>query len=1243
MKIYSKNKIALAITTTFLLSSAPALAENLIPEGTLEELSMANANYLAFNVGPMLSNGTTQAWGQIGSGWCRFINDTISSLKAGVPEHAPAPNVSNVAYCNHKRTDDNGGIYREVEGLELDKSYSVSAQGATRGSLQWAIEYTKQGEDAVTVDDMTNVVVSDLAWVTLEDSFTVPNDADLAKSFRVFIHTQPSEAYPSTEILETERSLMWVDDYELNEILEPVEYFTVGELETVTGFDAGGYVGMGADGALHIGDTNTYGSTDGEAWPRYMDNNRTNIEGGYDTNAPVGFDGIYIYLNQWRTKHSVGVHREVENIQPGAQYVVSGEGATLGSLLWDYSYTKVGEDTLTTESLTNTVESASAWVTVEDTFTAPADIDTAKSFKVILRTVGADPEAITKDESPMWADNFSLMGPPSLADTDGDGIPDSSDAFPDDASVSIDTDGDGFADDYSASCDVTCQEASTAIIDDDDDGDGVLDVNDADPLDNSVSVIISFANDSGTVVEGEEFTIDASSSVPNSDNATYTWDQDSGPAVELVPDETDPSMVTFIAPTDTTQVETVVISLSVAGDIATVSDTYSVEVTRAPSVATAVATISGMLDNEGVLAYGEKIQLDGSSSTDSLGGELNYKWKVTGVPVELGDATSENTSFYVPLVKADTPITIELTVTNFLTDYNDEYILDETGDKIASESSTFEIATTVKKTYPQAQYPLEYFPDGDLESVSGFPESGWAIGSKGFGEAPTVFLAGRDEEGELVQAYGQLGAGWARFIDNTRTQVEGGMQVRPPGDDYSIPNVVAYWNHTRNAHASGLYRTVEGIVPGGTYQLSGDGLTYGTLQWSLVYSVIGAPVNENGASDVTTLNLSETVVSDGAWATVAEEFVAPADIDVTQPFRVLMHTVGAEGDISGNDPVSPSRLWTDNYSLVEIAVGLDTDGDGVIDNNDGFPENAAIATDTDGDGLSDSYVSSCDETCQANASVTLDDDDDNDGILDVNDAFPVDSRQSVNVDIGLESPMFVGNATITLDASMSLPNSDNGTYTWVQLSGTPVTLSQDGQTVSFTAPDVAEREEFEFELTIAGDNDTQTSTSSLIIIPMPAEVTASATISGMADVNGLSLVAGEVIVLDASASTDSEGNELTYLWEQIGTVRWDQRVTLENADTAVASFTVPEWNDDFPLTFQVTVINSVTWPNVDPTMENTNVLFESSVDTFVIEPTIAKTESPEHKGESLGGSFGFISIMLLGGLAMVRRLFRVKK
>lgn len=78
------------------------------------------------------------------------------------------------------------------------------------------------------------------------------------------------------------------------------------------------------------------------------------------------------------------------------------------------------------------------------------------------------------------------------ADSDGDGVGDNSDEFPTDVNESIDSDNDGLGD----NADAFPNDASETIdtdgdgignnADDDDDGDGVLDVDDLDPLDSSV-------------------------------------------------------------------------------------------------------------------------------------------------------------------------------------------------------------------------------------------------------------------------------------------------------------------------------------------------------------------------------------------------------------------------------------------------------------------------------------------------------------------------------------------------------------------------------------------------------------------------------------------------------------------------------------------------------------------------------------------------------------------------------------
>jgi hypothetical protein len=88
---------------------------------------------------------------------------------------------------------------------------------------------------------------------------------------------------------------------------------------------------------------------------------------------------------------------------------------------------------------------------------------------------------------------------------------------------------------------------------------------------------------------------------------------------------------------------------------------------------------------------------------------------------------------------------------------------------------------------------------------------------------------------------------------------------------------------------------------------------------------------------------------------------------------------------------------------------------------DGLPSNAAASKDTDGDGSPDSWNAACDATCQANSGLVIDNcpvninpdqlntdgdaqgnacdtDDDNDGVLDVSDKFPLDATETLDND-----------------------------------------------------------------------------------------------------------------------------------------------------------------------------------------------------------------------------------------------------
>ena len=160
-------------------------------------------------------------------------------------------------------------------------------------------------------------------------------------------------------------------------------------------------------------------------------------------------------------------------------------------------------------------------------------------------------------------------------------------------------------------------------------------------------------------------------------------------------------------------------------------------------------------------------------------------------------------------------------------------------------------------------------------------------------------------------------------------------------------------------------------------------------------------------------------------------------------------------------------------------------------------------------------------------------------------------------------------ATVTLSGSGSSdPDGDPLSYSWTQTAGPSVTLSGAGTvSASFTAPTTGSIVNYTFQLTVDdGNGGTDTDTVTVTVTPSNFPPNANA-----GQVQGV--VFGATVQLNGSASSDPDGDPLTYSWTQTGGANV---VTLTNPTSATPTFTAPGTPDTLQFTLTVTDTSAVT-------------------------------------------------------------------
>ena len=253
-------------------------------------------------------------------------------------------------------------------------------------------------------------------------------------------------------------------------------------------------------------------------------------------------------------------------------------------------------------------------------------------------------------------------------------------------------------------------------------------------------------------------------------------------------------------------------------------------------------------------------------------------------------------------------------------------------------------------------------------------------------------------------------------------------------------------------------------------------------------------------------------------------------------------------DLRDNNNDSLPDYWASRFNVSN--ANEDADGDGIDNANEflncTFPNNS----DSDSDGMPDGWevayslnpnVNDANEDSDADNRTNLQEflDDSNPQLIDINEPpiATIDQDQTVDE-----------YALVQLIGSAS----DGGSISkvlWTQVSGPLIGLANTNElTISFVAPQVDETTVLGFKLEVTDNSGALDSAQVLITVnPINDKPVAIA---------GADLIfdSGELAVLDASGSTDTDGNIVSYEWR----VHNGQTLAIANPNSVSTSFVTPE-------------------------------------------------------------------------------------
>ncbi|WP_324290042.1 myxosortase-dependent M36 family metallopeptidase [Pyxidicoccus sp. MSG2] len=639
------------------------------------------------------------------------------------------------------------------------------------------------------------------------------------------------------------------------------------------------------------------------------------------------------------------------------------------------------------------------------------------------------------------------------------------------------------------------------------------------------------ANSAPVISAGPDVTVDERAPVSLTGNAfdadgqalTYTWARVSGPAVTITNGNTlKPS---FTAP-DVTADTDLVLRLTATDGAAPVSDTVTVRIRQVNRAPTVNAGLDGTADER------TTVTLSGSAS-DADGEALTYLWTQTaGTAVALRDYNKATATFTAPETVTGETLSFTLSVSDGKTSTTDSVNVQignvNRAPMVTASSASFDERSTATLTATASD------PDGQTVSYSWAQTDGDEVVLSGANTASVSFSTGEVAADAVLKFTVTVSDGTASASQEVVVNVRQ-VNVAPTvnaGADLSVDE-----RETATLSSSAT-------------DADGDALTYHWVQ------VSGTPVALSNANAATaTFTAPETVLGEELTFMVT----------VSDGKSTTSDTVGVHiGAVNLAPSVTASAVVADERSTATLAAtAADPDNDSLtyawsqVSGSEVTLTGAdsATATFSTGEVTADTELT---------FRVTV-----SDGHATASHDVVVTVRQVNRAPVANagEAASAKGKTAVTLNGSASADaDGTTVTYQWTQVGGPWVSLT--GATTAsptFTAPDVKANTELTFRLVVSdgsltsdADTVTVTVTQSDNIVPV-----AKARIILSGDQTAMTL--------DGSASSDPDGDALTYKWEQTG----GPAVTLASPNQAVLGVNVPELDDDSAtFSFKLTVTDA---------------------------------------------------------------------